>query len=129
MTDSDRIAMPETELEPSKKAEQERRAKIRELNDHLRLHAHGGVWRVTAGIASLPPATTRQVLKAVASFSDFNADNDPWDEHDCAVMEVAGERIIWKIDCYDRTQTLLSPDPANPKVTLRVLTVMLGHEY
>jgi len=129
MTDNERIALPEATPTPSERAEQERQAKIRELNDHLRLHAHGGVWRVTAGIAGLPPETTRQVLKAVASFSDFNADNDPWGEHDCAVMEVAGERIIWKIDYYDRSQTYLSPDPANPKLTLRVLTVMLAHEY
>ena len=129
MTDNERTPMPETTLEQTKKAEQEHRARTRELNDHLRKHAHGGVWRVTAGIAALPPETTRQVLKAVAGFSDFNADNDPWGEHDCAVMEVAGERIIWKIDYYDRSQTYLSPDPANPKVTLRVLTVMLGHEY
>ena len=84
---------------------------------------------MTAGIASLPPETTRQVLKAVASFSDFTDDNDPWGEHDCAVIRVAGQRIIWKIDYYDRSQRYLSPDPANPKVTLRVLTVMLAHEY
>lgn len=129
MTDNERIAVPETTPAPTERSEEERQGKIRELNDHLRLHGHGGLWRVTAGIANLPPDTTRQVLKAVAGFSDFNADNDPWGEHDCAVMEVAGERVIWKIDYYDRSQTYLSPDPANPKVTLRVLTVMLGHEY
>ena len=111
MTDNDCTPMPAAEPEPSDRQEQQRRSKIRELNDHLRRNAHGGVWRVTAGIASLPPETTRQVLKAVA------------------VIEVAGERIIWKIDYYDRSQRYLSPDPANPKVTLRVLTVMLAHEY
>lgn len=129
MTDNERTPMPETTLTPSERSDQERQARIRDLNDHLRLHAHGGVWRVTAGIAGLQPETTRQILKAVASFTDFNTDNDPWGEHDCAVMEIAGERIIWKIDYYDRSQTYLSPDPANPKVTLRVLTVMFAHEY
>jgi hypothetical protein len=121
--------MPAAELKSTEREEQQRRTKIRNLNDHLRRNAHGGVWRVTAGIASLPPDTARQVLKAVASFSDFTPDNDPWGEHDCAVIEVAGERIIWKIDYYDRSQRYHSPDPANPKVTLRVLTVMLAHEY
>lgn len=129
MTDNDCTPMPEAELGSADKQEQQRRTRIRELNDHLRRNAHGGVWRVTAGIASLPPDTARQVLKAVASFSDFTDDNDPWGEHDCAVIEVAGQRIIWKIDYYDRSQTYLSRDPANPKVTLRVLTVMLAHEY
>ena len=129
MTDNDQIPMLNAELEPFQKEELQRRTKIRELNDHLRRNAHGGVWRVTAGVAGLPPETTRQVLKAVAGFSDFTDDNDPWGEHDCAVIEVAGERIIWKIDYYDRSQRYHSPDPSNPKVTLRVLTVMLAHEY
>ncbi|WP_421693875.1 DUF3768 domain-containing protein [Aestuariivirga sp.] len=129
MTDNDSTPMPAAELERSEKEERQRRTKIRELNDHLRRHGHGGVWRVTAGIAGLPPETARQVLKAVASFADFTDDNDPWGEHDCSVIEVADQWIIWKIDYCDRSQTYLSPDPANPKVTLCILTVMLGHEY
>jgi hypothetical protein len=129
MTDNDRTPMPEAQRESGSHQEKERHARIRDLNDLLRKHAHGGIWRVTAGIAGLPPETTRQVLKAVAKFSDFTPDNDPWGEHDCAVIEVAGESIIWKIDYYDRSQRYHSPDPANPKVTLRVLTVMLAHEY
>ena len=36
---------------------------------------------------------------------------------------------IWKIDYYDRSRSHHSPDAADPKVTLRVLTVMLAGEY
>ena len=128
-TDNDCERMPGTGANKGKATSAERLARIRDLNDRLRCHAQGGVWRVTSGIASLPPETTRGILKAVAAFSNFTADNDPWGEHDCAVIEIDGHSVIWKIDYYDRTQQFHSPDAANPKVTVRVLTVMLSHEY
>jgi hypothetical protein len=70
-----------------------------------------------------------QLLRAVADFAAFGPDNDPHGEHDCAVLEHDGERLIWKIDYYDRALTYGSPDPADPAVTQRVLTVMLASEY
>ena len=106
-----------------------RLARVQELNDRLRMHGQGGMWLTTPGIAGLAPDTIRSILKAVQTFADFTPDNDPWGEHDCAVQEVGDTKIIWKIDYYDRSRTFHSPDPANPKVTVRVLTVMLASEY
>ena len=37
--------------------------------------------------------------------------------------------IFFKIDYYDRTLTHHSPDPADPAVTERVITIMLADEY
>ncbi len=106
-----------------------RLARVQELNDRLRMHGQGGMWLTTPGIAGLEPDTVRSILKAVQTFTDFTPDNDPWGEHDCAVQEVGDTKIIWKIDYYDQSRTFHSPDPANPKVTVRVLTVMLASEY
>jgi hypothetical protein len=109
--------------------EANRVAKIRELNDRLRMNGLGGMWLATIGISSLPPDDLRAVFKAVLTFNDFNSDNNPHGEHDCAVQTVGDTKIIWKIDYYDRDRQFHSPDPSNPKVTVRVLTVMLASEY
>ena len=115
--------------EPDSTCDNGRMARIRELNDRLRVEGQGGMIHMTNGIAALGLATVNAIFKAIAGFSAFTEDNDPYGEHDCAVMEVEGHRIIWKIDCYDRSRTYHSPDAADPKVTVRVMTVMLASEY
>ena len=37
--------------------------------------------------------------------------------------------IFFKIDYYDADLLNLSPDPANPALTCRVMTIMLAEEY
>ena len=73
-----------------------RAARIRELNDQLRCKATGGCIVMTRGIEALGADDVRSVLTAVATFNDFTDDNDPWGEHDCAVLTVQGRRIISK---------------------------------
>ena len=102
---------------------------IGELSDRLRTTERGGMAVLTDGVASLGPETVATIFAAVRRFADFNPDNDPWGEHDCASLTVGEIRLIWKIDTYDRSLAALSPDPADPKVTVRVLTVMLADEY
>ena len=99
------------------------------LNDRLRVQGRGGMVHITNGIAALGPSTINQVMAAVASFDAFNDDNDPNGEHDCAILTVAGVRVIWKIDYLDRSRRFRSPDASDPKVTVRVLTVMRADEY
>ena len=102
---------------------------VRMLNDALRRRGIGGEVFVTRGVDMLPEAEVIAILRAIACYDDFTEDNDPCDEHDCAVMAVDRHRIIWKIDYYDRDMKGLSPDPSDPGLTRRVLTVMLASEY
>jgi hypothetical protein len=104
-------------------------ARIRELNDQLRQKAIGGRIVITPGIQALGADDLRAVLLAVTRFDDFTEDNDPWGEHDCAILTVDGRRVMFKHDYYDRDLAYHSPDASDPTVTERVLTVMLAEEY
>ena len=84
---------------------------------------------MTAGVIALGQARQLTILEAVASFNTFDEDIDPYGEHDFGALDVEGERLFWKIDYYDRSLSAHSPDPADPSVTTRVLTIMLAEEY
>ena len=107
----------------------QKNARIRELNDQLRCKAIGGRVVITAGIHALGTAAICQVLAAVARFDNFTEDNDPWGEHDCAILTVEGRRVIFKIDYFDCDLVYHSADASDPAVTRRVMTVMLAEEY
>lgn len=98
-----------------------RTLRIRALNDELRSYGLGGMVMISAGLRALGPDITRIVLQAVKAFDEFGPDNDPWGEHDCASVETFGVQALWKIDCYERSGRIHSPDPADPRVTLRVI--------
>ena len=116
-----------------------RTAKVRELNDLFRQNLVSGVntsgqpvsgrLMITSGIAALAAADQLAVLAKVQSFSAFSADNDPYGEHDFGAFEHAGHKVFWKIDYYAPDLMHGSDDPADPSVTVRVLTVMLAEEY
>lgn len=103
--------------------------RLRALNDELRQRGHGGEVYVTAGLDSYGPETVFSVLRAVAAFDAFTEDNDPYGEHDFGAIEIVGLRVLFKIDYYDLQGRYHSLDPSDPRVTRRIMTVMLAHEY
>ena len=105
------------------------RDRIRALNDAFRRSFVGGTVVVTAGFESLSSDSRRLILARIRAFDNFNEDNDPHGEHDFGLIEDGDVRCFWKIDYYDRKTEFWSPDPANPSVTTRVMTIMLAEEY
>src|SRR5271157_4027669 len=91
--------------------------RIRDLNDELRTTGCGGKTYLTRGLIEKGADFIAKATAAVRSFDAFSEDNDPWQEHDCATLDVDGETIIFKIDYFDLNMEALSPDAADPKVT------------
>lgn len=104
-------------------------ARIRELNDAFRTTFRGGRVVMTSGVNALPDRLKQAAVLYVSAFNKFDADNDPWHEHDFGSFEAGGEKLMWKISYYDRRMEYGSEDPSNPNETTRVLTVMLASEY
>lgn len=102
---------------------------IAQLNDKLRKTLRGGHFMVTRGVRSLPGFAASDLIRAVATYDSFDADNDPHGERDFGDVTLCGETLLWKIDYYDEHLQFASLDPADTSVTARVLTVMLESEY
>ena len=107
----------------------ERKARIRALNDQMRTTFSGGQLFLTPGIRDFGEDGVMDVLHAVKDFDDFSDANDPHGEHDFGSFKHEGRTIYWKIDYYDKDLAYGSPDPTDPAVTSRVLTVLLSSEY
>lgn len=106
-----------------------RSERVRALNDNLRTMGQGGEIVATRGLLALGPETVAQVFAAVQGFGDFTTDNDPYGEHDFALLQPGSLRVMFKIDYYNCTLSGHSPDPADSQLTRRVLTIMLAEEY
>lgn len=117
---------------------------IAEQNDLFRsfLPANVCIWKghivhgqpvCTDGIMALRSDHLDTVMDTVRDFSDFTGDNDPHQKHDFGsfVLDLDGEEttINWKFDYYAPDYEHGSENPADPRVTRRVLTVMLACEY
>jgi hypothetical protein len=107
--------------------------RIRELNDAMRraipeVDPNNRVV-FTRGAAALSPLGQIALAILVRDFAAFTPDNDPHGEHDFGGITLQSVRYLWKIDYFDRSMTLHSPDPSDPDVTSRVLTIMRADEY
>ncbi len=103
--------------------------RIRALNDQLRQNFADGMAVMTPGVAALGAEAVERIIKTIAIFDDFSHANDPHEEHDFGSFEADGHMIMFKIDYFDRDLSMHSPDPADPSVTKRVITIMLAEEY
>lgn len=83
-----------------------------------RLAGDGGVVREVVAQAEL--------MAAVRRYS-FQPGDGP--ERDFGAFDLQGQRILFKIDCYDLDFEFGSEDPADASITRRVITIMLAEDY
>ena len=104
-------------------------AKIAALNDHARQTFGECRVVITQGVAELGKDDVAYILDKVRKYKDFTPINDPYFEHDFGSIQFGENTIFWKIDYYDLDLHMHSPDPSDPTVTARILTIMLAEEY
>ena len=132
---------------------------ISKQNDDFRTNLSKGTLCLTRGIRALGKENVAQIIHKVRLFNNFNENNDPYGEHETSLsfareerpqrrlvvrasrnakrsvaaqfgaFDYQGKKIFFKIDNYDTDFLFLSPDVTNPRVTNKVLTVMLAEEY
>jgi hypothetical protein len=106
---------------------------VRQLNDAMRARLPGAAPAdrvlLTQGVQALGVPGYSELMWRVRDFTAFTPDNDPHGEHDFGAVAFQGTRYFWKIDTYDRALQMHSPDPSDPAVTSRVLTIMRADEY
>lgn len=114
--------------EPTEDTEAQTRA-IRQLNDYLRMTFSGGRVVMTQGVQALSMDVTSKVIDTIRAFDSFTEDNDPYGTHEFGMFDIDGQKLMFKIDCYDKNLEYGSPDPSDPDVTTRVMTILLASEY
>ena len=120
-----------------------RTRRIRTLNDELRRYPLGSALGqlvitqpVVAYLQSDPDLIPKDwlarrlfLLRALADFDDFDGAGDPYQEHDFGIFTVWNRQFFFKIDYYGKAYARGSPDPADPAVTRRVLTIGFPEDY
>jgi hypothetical protein len=99
---------------------------IRVLNDRLRRNFCEATAVITCGVAALGAEAVARIVKTIATYDDFCAANDPYEEHDFGAFDADGHTIFFKIDLYEEPD--VKSANGEPVVT-RVLTIMLAEEY
>ena len=104
-------------------------AEIAALNERARQTFRD--WRVivTQAVAQMGKCDVDHILYEVRKYNDFTPINDPFLEHEFGSSQLGENTIFWKIDYYDIDLQMHSPDPSDPTVTARILTIMLAEEY
>jgi hypothetical protein len=97
----------------------DRRAKITALNDQLRTTFKGGRVQMTPSVYALDDRLRGRALSVLAHYDRFHPDN----EHDWGIFIFAGYSFEWHIEYRGANGNGISPDPADPEKTFRVLTL------
>ncbi len=97
----------------------DKRGKIIELNDQLRSSFKGGRVQMTPCVYELDARLRGRALAVMARYNKFDESSN----HDWGVFIFAGYSFEWRIEYRAKDGIGVSPDPADPEKTFRVLTL------
>lgn len=90
-----------------------------------------GRMHLTSTLAMAEDGLALEAVQAVGAFEIFEPENDPSGWHDFGAVDIRGEKIFWKIDLYEAASDFRygAEAPDNPATTMRVLTIMMAHDW
>ncbi|NSY40145.1 DUF3768 domain-containing protein [Leisingera sp. ANG59] len=86
---------------------------------------------VTQSLIEAGDGFVMEAVQATGAFDTFEPDNDPEGWHDFGAVTIRGETVFWKVDLYEADSDFRygAEAPDNPETTMRVLTVMMAHDW
>jgi hypothetical protein len=103
---------------------------FRALDDAWRPHLLVARAIISPGIAALGTEAAVAIVNTIAVFDDFCRADGPYKPHDFGALGLDdGRTIFFKIEYLDKNLTGPSPNPVDPAVTERIITIMLAEEY
>ena len=106
----------------------EQRQKIALVNDAFRQNILGVDVRKSPEIAKLTQMAREEIYMALRMYDNFSFYSNPHPERDFGVLTVQQQAINWQIDYFDNERVGPSPDPSDPALTTRVMTIRTAAE-
>jgi hypothetical protein len=97
----------------------EKRDIIIQLNDQFRTTFKGGRVQMPPSVYDLDARLRGRALYVMSRYNKFHDDS----EHDWGAFIFAGYSFEWRMEYRGKDGTGVSPDPADPDKTFRVLTL------
>lgn len=90
-----------------------------------------GRMHVTRSLMDAGDGFMAEAVKASGEFDVFEPENDPEGWHDFGAVDIRGETVFWKIDLYEAGSDFRygAETPDNLATTMRVLTIMMAHDW
>ncbi len=90
-----------------------------------------GRMHVTHSMVEAGDGFVTEAVQATGAFDTFEPENDPDGWHDFGSVTIHGETVFWKIDLYEAASDFRygAETPDNPTTTMRVLTIMMAHDW
>ena len=86
---------------------------------------------VTQSLIEAGDGFVTEAVQATGAFDTFAPENDPAGWHDFGAGTIRGQTVFWKVDLYEADSDFRygAEAPDNPETTMRVLTIMMAHDW